>query len=585
MFIPNDKLEQIREQACIEDIISKYVPSLKKKGKDFLGLCPFHKEKTPSFSVVPDKKMFYCFGCHTGGNVFTFISKVEKLDFIESVKFVAKLIGFHLEDDRARDDNSKRSLAFKLNNYALSFFKNNLVSPRGRLGLNYLLKRGVSKEAIKDFQIGYAFDSWDYLTARLQKNKSQLNLAQQLGLITLVKKEGRTRYYDRFRNRVIFPILDINNKTIAFGGRIIGEGEPKYLNSPESEFFKKREILYGLNLAKSSIREMDRAIVVEGYLDVIGCHQAGLKNVVAPLGTALTTNQLKLLSRFCKEIILLFDADSAGIRAALKSIDLIEDLNLKVKVAMLPEQDPFDYILSSGPRSFMAVVDSALEPIEFQILEIVKNRSNEDRLSSLIKIFKVIARINFATERNYYLQRASSLLGIDENSLRTDFLTYSKKNLLKRSEGVDNKKKDRLEKSYEELLKLLCLSPELIELAVVDFSLDEIPNPFLKNLFSKLVELYQGENLVKIDKMFDFFAKGEENIFLTKIFNSKEIIPDPKSAYYEIFSNIRLISVEEKIDKYADLVKKSDKNYQQYLTEIEILRREKEKFLSYRIKN
>ena len=311
-MIPEETIETVRTRARIEEVVARYVPSLKKKGANYFGLCPFHKEKTGSFSVSPAKQIFYCFGCHTGGNVFSFIEKVENLNYPQAIKFVGKLVGIEVRDEDSRPQDTTMEDCFRINEYAAKVYQSYLMSAEGVFGLEYLTGRGVTEDAIQSFRLGFSPDSWEFLTSKLTAVGADIKKAGMMGLVGVKENEGHTRYYDRYRGRIIFPIIDQYGNIAGFGGRVTGDGEPKYLNSPESQIYRKRTILYGYNLAKQEIAQMKRAIIVEGYLDVIGCHQSGIRNVVAPLGTALTEEQVRLLARQCEEIILLFDADSAG---------------------------------------------------------------------------------------------------------------------------------------------------------------------------------------------------------------------------------------------------------------------------------
>ena len=522
MFIPKEIIELVREKASIVDIVKRYVPSLKKQGRNFTGLCPFHKEKTPSFSVSPEKNIFKCFGCHAGGNVFTFVSKVERLDFTESVNFVADIVGVEMKAFQGAD-NSKFDIMTKLNQFALNQYHNFLKTPQGKSGLDYLLKRGVTKDSINAFKLGFSPDLWDYMKNSLKQQNFNLSIAENLGLLSSKDKNEGKHYYDRFRNRVIFPIFDQNNRVLAFGGRIIGDGSPKYVNSPESEIYKKRNVLYGFNRAGNQIRELDRAIVVEGYLDVIGAHQEGIENVVAPLGTALTEEHISLLSRYCNEIVFIFDSDSSGQSASLRSIEVAESFNVNARVGILPEGDPFDFIQTKGVREFMSIVDSALKPVDYQIDRILlSKKDSKSTINTLIELFNVVKTINFETERSKYLKKISAILQIEENLVRKDFQNYINTNKISpnvRNNGETKKiAKDFMTRSYHDLLKLLCNYPELIQDASLDFSEENIPDTNLKNIFKKLIDLYNKEESFTIDKMFDFFHDDLEMDFLNECF-------------------------------------------------------------------
>ncbi len=589
MPIPRETIELIRERAQIEEIIKRYVPTLKKNGNNLTALCPFHKEKTPSFSVSPDKQIFYCFGCHAGGNVFSFISKIEGLTFPESVKFVGDLVGIKVEDKPDGRNNGKEdkfNTLKEINRTAMDYYHKMIFSDQGKSGLSYILKRGTAEESIKEFKLGFSPDSWTYLVNHLTAKKISLGLSFEIGLVGSKDKQN---YYDRFRNRVIFPIINHKNEVVGFGGRAIDGTEPKYLNSQESAIFKKREVLYGLNIAKSHISEYKRAIVVEGYLDVIGCHQAGIKNAVAPLGTALTLEQLKLLSRYCKEVILLFDADSAGIKASLRSIELFKNVNLEVKIAVLPEYDPFEFIIKKGIREFMVVVDKALNPVDYQIMRAVEDRKrSNDKIDVLLEIFEIIRNIEYETEQQKYLQKVSAMLNIPENTVRTDFSKFlNKQNKQKKEILTDNSRGeiDFLIKSYQEMIILLCNFPELMDHAKMDLDINEFPDSASKNIFTKLTELYSNNEKISIDKIYDYFPEGEEKSLLEK---SCCNIEDPESAYYDYtkrYIRLKVEHIDKKIDYYKKLIDNpgslSSKDLNDYLVEYQVWQREKDKLSSH----
>jgi DNA primase len=584
LIIPRDTINLIRERAQIEEIIKRYIPSLKKRGNNYVGLCPFHKDNNPSFTVSPEKRIFHCFGCQEGGNIFTFISKIEGLNFPESVRFVGKIVGIEIPEEGSEQKSDIDKL-YELNRFANSVFTSTLHTHEGKGALQYLAERGVHKESIQEFKIGYAPESWNYLTDRMKSQNISLPAAAKIGLLGMSEKERGKHYYDKFRKRIIFPILAPGDNIAGFGGRILGDGEPKYLNSPESEIFQKRSILYGFPVAKRYIIDLKRAIIVEGYLDVIGCHQADIKNVVAPLGTALTGEQVALLSRYVNEIILLFDADSAGVQASLRSLDVLKERNLDVRVAMLPEDDPFEYIKKRGIREFMSIVDSAVNPVDFKIRQIVLKHSSEDRFRVLVDLFSVIKELEFETERSVYLKKISSLLEIDENAIRADFIKFLKKREISDNyTNTNNREEDFLTRGYRDLVILLCYYPELFKKAALDFSADDIDDLVSRNIFLKLNELYTAGEEINIDKMFDFFAQGEEQKILEKSLLHDHTIENPDAAYTEIYINLRVYRIDKRIEKFVELVKTAQKDntdVKEYLSEIEVLRREKEKLSTF----
>jgi len=589
-LIAKKSIDYIRNQVRIEEIAVKYVPSLKKRGKNYIGLCPFHREKTPSFSVSPEKQIFHCFGCNAGGNVITFISKIENLTFAESVKHLAHMSGIELEYEGDGNDSSTIDHIRRINRYTMKYYNNFLKSDAGEKGMSYLLSRGLNSSSIENFKLGMAPDSWEMLSRSLQKNKADMDVCEKIGLCgKSAKQQGGSsvRYYDKFKNRVIFPIFDRNEHVVGFGARAIDDKQqPKYLNSPESEIYQKKNILYGLNFAQNEIRDMDRAIIVEGYLDVIGCHQHGLKNVVAPLGTALTEHQLKQLSHLCNEIIMLFDSDSAGINAALRSITTSEVFNTSIKVALLPSGDPFDYIQAHGLMGLMIIIDRAMHPIDFQFMNIIEKNIGKDKLLYIKDFFEIIEKMTLSTHRDYCFKKSSELLRLNEESLRLDFDKFIKNRTGSsyNRERVEVRKKETITyetRVFRDLIELIINNPVITGDVIIDFTAEEIQDPVSRRIFSRILEIYKEENELKVDKLFDFFDKGIEMDFLNIAIQKKTTIQDPKAAYTEIYVNLKLQDIDKKISKYAEMIKKSGSDKLEYLAEIEILRREKEKLNNY----
>ena len=586
-MLEQDIIDKIRDSVRFEDVATRYIPSLAKRGTRYMGLCPFHKEKTPSFSISPDRQIFYCFGCNATGNIFTFISKIENIGFLESVKKIADIAGvdINIEDN----ESSEKNIIRRINKYAVNFYQSYLLSNDGSSGKQYLIERGVTEDAIDLFKLGFSPNSWDRLAVNLIKNRADIDLSIKIGLIGRSEKYKES-YFDKFRNRIIFPIFDRSNNAIAFGARSISDADkPKYLNSSESEIFKKRDVLYGLNFAQNSIRELDRAIVVEGYLDVIGCHQAGITNTVAPLGTALTESHIRILSQLCNELVFLFDPDSAGINAALRSIDISKLFNVKVKIATLPHDDPFDFIKKTGVRELMAIIDSAEKPVDFKINNVMKNR-NRDKIDILRELFEIIKEISYSEDENRpieaeqgsYLVKISQMLNIDEEAVRSDYKRFIKgENSNVKENNKSNEAIDYETRAYRELIHIIVHHPEIIGDVLIDFPLEEIKDPLSKSILSTILKLYNSENGLRIDKIFDFLSKDMEMDFLNMTIQKETSIVDPKASYTEIYINLRIHNIDKKIDEYIKTVKKSGNERIDYLAEIEVLRREKEKLLTY----
>jgi DNA primase len=432
MRIPEHKVEEVKTTVDIVDVVSDYV-RLKRAGANFKGLCPFHDEKTPSFNVNPVIGIYKCFGCGEGGDAISFVEKVEGLGFVEAVRLLAERAGIELpeegEADPAADENE--SLLHALRFAARFYFHELTQSEAGReIGLAYFRDRGFSAETIKKFGLGYAPDAWDSLLTAAGEQQVRPEILEKAGLV-LPRKQGGG-YYDRFRGRVLFPIVSHVGKVLGFGGRILGQDseQPKYINSPETPVYHKGRVLYGLHQAKQSIRSEEEVVLVEGYTDVISLHQAGVANVVAASGTALTADQVKLLGRYAKRIVLLFDADSAGAAAALRSIDVILQQGLAVYVISLPEKaDPDSFVRQFGGEAFRNYARKHRQSfVAFQVEQAKRERrleTPEGQMEAAQSILRSIARV--PSEPAYYvmwdgyLRQAAQLLGLPDINLRQQF--------------------------------------------------------------------------------------------------------------------------------------------------------------------
>jgi DNA primase len=420
--IPESKIEEIRQRSDIVGLISEYV-ALKKAGRNHLGSCPFHKEKTPSFTVNSEKQIFYCFGCGQGGNVFSFLMKINNMTFPEAVRHLAAKLGIPIprtfSDEEERRRAGRKEELYRINTLARDYFTRQLASDGGKNGREYLLKRGIRQEVVREFRLGYAPLAWRHLRDFFQSQGVSLPLVEKTGLI--IPKE-RGDYYDRFRGRLIFPIEDIQGNVVAFGGRVMGEGEPKYLNSPESPVYVKGNNLYGLNRSRDEIRKADGVIVVEGYFDFLSLWNAGIRNVVATLGTALTTHHADLIKRYTKNVFTLFDPDQGGKGALERSISLFLGRNIHARVVVLPEgRDPDAFIRSSGRKALEEVLSAARSAVDYYIDEMIGiKKSLEENLASLREAIPFLAQIEDPLERNLFIKRVSERLQIDQALLKKE---------------------------------------------------------------------------------------------------------------------------------------------------------------------
>lgn len=429
-MIPEDIINEIKYRNDIETAVSQYV-NLKRRGKNLVGLCPFHSEKTPSFTVYPENGSFYCFGCGVGGDVFTFTGLIENLDYMESIKLLAERSGISLPQD-GYDDSMQRlkKKIYDINRDTARFFHSFLMSPGGKWALDYLTGRGLTVKTIKHFGLGAAPDSWDALIHHLKEKgytESDMLAANVIG------KSSRGGIYDRFRKRVMFPIINIRGNIVAFSGRAMpGEDKQggKYVNTSDTPVYKKSENLFGINFAKSVCSE--RVILVEGNMDVISLHQAGFENTVAPLGTAFTTEQANLLSRYTKEIVLMLDADAAGQKAVRRASGLLENTGLSVRVVVIPDgKDPDEYIKKNGKERFAALLEGAVSDMEYKLLTAAKDidlNSEDGRLKYLAAAAEIIAATDDIMTRDIYIGRLSEKYGVSRTALTTRVNELRKRN-------------------------------------------------------------------------------------------------------------------------------------------------------------
>ena len=419
-------INDVRQSNDIVDVISQYV-HLKRSGRNFFGLCPFHNEKSPSFSVSPDKQIFHCFGCGVGGNVITFISKIEGLNFIETVQMLAERANIQLPTLENSGDMQKEILkdkVYKVNEFTAEFYHQNLYKPQAKMAQEYVKKRQLSNETLKSFRIGFS-GKYDELYQELKKQGFGEQEILESGL---VNKNDRGQYIDRYRNRLMFPICDARGRVIAFGGRVLDDSKPKYINSPENIVYSKGRHLFGLNVAKKG--DTKKILIVEGYMDVISLHQRGITNVVAPLGTALTEQQGWLLRKNAEQIILSFDSDEAGLKAKLRALDILQNMGCDLRVLQLEgAKDPDEYIVKYGNARFKNVVDKALSVIEFKVKVLKKDLNLEnvnDKIKFLNEIAKLISKVDNTIEREVYIEKIAKEYDISKEAIYAEVnkLTY-----------------------------------------------------------------------------------------------------------------------------------------------------------------
>lgn len=429
-LIPEHVVDQVRDAANIVDVISRYV-SLKKAGRSFLGLCPFHKEKTPSFNVNPERQSYYCFGCHQGGNVFTFLMNFEKLSFVDSVKRLADEYGINIPvSQEFRQQESENERLFRANETARKFYQDELKRA-GKSVKDYLKNRGLQPATVESFQIGYAPEGWDGLLKHLQANGHSLTPFQKLGL--LLQSEKTRSWYDRFRGRLMFPIHNPSGKVVGFGGRDLtgDEKSPKYINSPESPVYQKSRVLYGLHLTREAIRAEGAAIFVEGYMDLVQLYQSGIQQVVATSGTALTEEHASLIRRYTQKVYLCYDADSAGQNAALRGGEVLFQNLLDVQVLILPEgEDPDSFVKNHGREAFLELLQGSQDYWEFRLQALAGKfdlQKAADRSGAVAEALTMLAPLQDNIRVNFYLERLSQRWRIPQELLLSELKKLRRK--------------------------------------------------------------------------------------------------------------------------------------------------------------
>ena len=419
MYYPEDIVEEVRQRNDIIDVIGNYV-KLQKKGSSYMGLCPFHNEKSPSFSVSGQKQMYHCFGCGVGGNVFTFVMEYENYSFVEALKMLAERAGVNLPEvtysEEAKRQADLKGQLLEINKQAAKYYFYQLKREQGAHALEYLKGRSLSHETIVKFGLGYSNKTSNDLYQYLRGLGYDDSILRQSGLITYDEKRG---IYDKFWNRVMYPIMDVNNKVIGFGGRVMGEGTPKYLNSPETKVFDKSRNLYGLNLARTSRKP--NMLICEGYMDVIALHQAGFNNAIASLGTAFTGLQANLLKRYTDEVLITYDSDGAGTKAALRAIPILKEAGLSTKVInMKPYKDPDEFIKALGAEEFQKRIDQAVNSFYFEI-EVLEREFDMNDPESKTKFFNEVAKkmlvFNDELERNNYIEAIAKKYHIEFDNI------------------------------------------------------------------------------------------------------------------------------------------------------------------------
>ena len=560
MRYSDDIIEEVRMKNDIVDVVSQYV-KLNRRGNTYFGLCPFHNEKTPSFSVTPSKQMYYCFGCGAGGNVYNFVMEYENYTFGEALQHLADRAGVQLPkieySREAREKAEKRATLLEINKLAASYFYYQLRRENGSQAYAYLINRGVSEDTIKKFGLGYSDKYSDDLYKFLKSKNYSDDLLRESGLFNVDERHGM---YDKFWNRVIFPIMDVNNRVIGFGGRVMGDGKPKYLNSPETKIFDKSRNLYGLNIARTTRKNY--LILCEGYMDVISMHQAGFTNAVASLGTALTSGHASLLKRYTQEVLLLYDSDDAGVRAALRAIPILREAGITSRVVSLkPHKDPDEFIKALGGEEFEKRLEQAMDSFMFRIHMAQKEFTMEEPQGQnrfFERCAQMLLELSDELERNLYIEaivKDYRGYGISVEDLRKRVNTLALKGtpaeqrVQPKTTGAQPKKRDSAsEKAQKLMLTWLVTYPGIFDTVVRYIQ----PSDFVVPLYRQVAEmLYQQheEGDVNPARLMNAFIDSEEQREVSSLFNATIHLETPEEqnrAFSDAVLRIRDESLKEK---------------------------------------
>ena len=569
-------INEVRQSNDIVDVISQYI-HLKRSGRNFFGLCPFHNEKSPSLSVSPDKQIFHCFGCGVGGNVFTFVSKIEGIGFVETVQMLAERANIQLPTLENKGDAQKEILkdkVYKVNEFAAEYYHQNLYKPTAKMAQEYVKKRQLSNQTLKSFRIGFS-GKHDELYQELKKQGFEEKEILESGL---VNKNDRGQYIDRYRNRLMFPICDVRGRVIAFGGRVLDDSKPKYINSPENVVYSKGRHLFGLNVAKKG--DTKRLLIVEGYMDVISLHQRGITNVVAPLGTALTEQQGWLLRKNAEQIILSFDSDDAGLQAKIRALGILENMGCDIRVLNVEgAKDPDEYILKYGTARFNNLVEKALSVVEFNVKLLKKDLNLEntnDKIKFLNEIAKLISKIDNTIEREVYIEKISKDYDISKEAIYAEVnkLTYknssNEKLLEKRKPVILHTKKETQEispavKRRENTVISILLTGDLsiFEIIKQNITPEDFQDDINRKIVKKLYEEFEKGNS-NINSIIDSLEQEEQNQITMimaedyEIENLEKAIDDIMQSYEKDKLDKRKFEILELLEKTNDINEKKE---------------------------
>ncbi|MDO8525605.1 MAG: DNA primase [Candidatus Omnitrophota bacterium] len=555
MAIPEIIVDQVQSRSDIVEVVSRYIP-LQKAGRNFKAPCPFHNEKTPSFVVSPDKQIYHCFGCGAGGNVFSFLMKYENLSFPEVVEMLAEKAGIKLPHSGQRKElTGLATELYKVNELAIQFFESCL--PSTREARDYLLSRGIGADTVKKFRIGYSPDSWDGLLKFLNSKGVKGDIAEKAGLAIASDRGG---HYDRFRKRLIFPIFDLKDRALGFGGRVLDSSLPKYMNSPETYIYSKGKNLYGLNHAKESIKKAGYALVVEGYLDFIIPYQAGVSNIVATLGTALTIDQVKLLKRLANTVIMVYDPDEAGEAASLRNMDLFISEGINVYVSELPKGfDPDGYIRKFGTEDFIKLTKASKNLFDYKISKLSSKfdiKSAHGKASIAGEMLPTISRIENAVLRSNLVKKLAEKLSVDEDSIRQE-LKKVKPDYTMRVYSISPVEARKDSKSAEKMILALMLEGEnFVNKIRESLTLDEFKDSSVRDVVKAVLDLSKVDRSINAAKLMNHFENNDTaTTLISESVHLSETLDNKERVLCDCIARIKKDNVKDVLGRLQDAIK------------------------------
>ena len=552
MAFPESFITELAERNDIVDVVSGYVRLSKKSGSNLFGLCPFHSEKTPSFSVSPDKQIYHCFGCGKGGGVINFIMEIENLSFPEAVEFLARRVGMELPEQADDHESRRRARMLALNRDSARYFHDQLSTPGAQIAREYIAKRQISKKMVTAFGLGFAPDGWSGLIDAMHARGYTDYELFDAGLVRRGKSGG---YYDTFRRRLMFPVIDVRGNVIGFSGRVLGDGEPKYMNSPETLVFNKSRNLFALNLAKKS--KNGYIILSEGNIDVVSLHQAGFDSAVASLGTSLTPEQARIISRYTNEVIIAYDNDGAGIKASQRAIGILEKLDLKVKVLRVNgAKDPDEFIRLKGADAFRNLLEGAENQVDYRLRAVTDKYDlsvDEQKVEFLKEASELVARLPGSVERQVYAMRVASMAGVNADVVAGETERRRKK-LLRQSRREDAREQSRPERqsqpaekafryenpasavAEEGVIRLLYLEPELINAPLPPA--EEFSSPVLAHIYTEICGMLRAGQKVSTTTLTALLSP-EEISLVVNIIQKPELLANSRRSMSDYTERIK----------------------------------------------